>query len=140
LCVGHFFGNLRFKREQDDFFSERKERKNRFEKYKYDTMQAQWLEFVKQIQSWGQAFREGFLEEIVPDLGLESLKLEKVLRRTWLGEGIFGKKSNAGVRLVKHGWESCVVVATWLSDRREEGLRDEVIEIIPIMDGDQGGK
>jgi hypothetical protein len=57
-----------------------------------------------------------------------------------LGEGIYGKKSNAGVRLVKHGWESCVVVATWLSDRREEGLRDEVIEIIPIMDGDQGGK
>lgn len=54
-------------------------------------VEAQSLEVVKRIQSWDKAFTEGVLEELALELGLEEAS-----RRTWLGEGIPGRRSTTG--------------------------------------------
>lgn len=62
---------------------------------------------MKHVWSWGKAFREGFLEELAPEVAWKG-DLEGVLKRTWLGAGIPGNSDTKGQSSVKHhGWE-CV--------------------------------
>lgn len=60
---------------------------------------------MKHVQSWDKAFREGFLEELAPEVAWKG-DLEGVLKRTWLGAGIPGSGGTEGHGSVQyHNWE-----------------------------------